>query len=66
VPDSDTGLQPNVVPGPLAATQTLHPLQPRSVSLYGIGFSIPLGKQTHAENSKVLPWRSFQQFIHDR
>jgi hypothetical protein len=57
----------NLTLGPLATSQALHSLsQPHSVTLYGVGFSIPLGKQTHAEISKPLPWHTLQQFIHDR
>jgi hypothetical protein len=57
----------NVALGPLAATQALHSLsQPRSVSLYGIGVSIPLGKQSTADISSSLPWNALQRFIRDR
>jgi hypothetical protein len=57
----------NVALGPLAATQALHSLsQPRSVSLYGVGVSIPLSRQTHADISQSLPWAALQRFIRDR
>src|ERR1700693_1023388 len=57
----------NVTFGPLAAAQALHSFsQPRSVSLYGVGVSIPLGKQSSADVSQSLPWAALQRFIHDR
>jgi hypothetical protein len=57
----------NVALGPLVATQALHSFsQPRSDSLYGVGVSIPLGKQSHADSSQSLPWAALQRFIHDR
>jgi hypothetical protein len=57
----------NITLGPLAASQVLHTLsQPRSVNLYGVGFSIPLSKQEHSELSSDLPWRTLQHFFHDR
>jgi hypothetical protein len=57
----------NVALGPLAATQALHSLsQPRSVTLYGVGVSIPLGKQSTADISTHLPWTALQRFLRDR
>ena len=57
----------NVALGPLAAAQALHSFsQPRSASLYGVGVSIPLGRQSHADSSQSLPWAALQRFIHDR
>lgn len=57
----------NVALGPLAAMQALHSLsQPRSISLYGVGVSIPLGKQSAADISNSLPWTALQRFIRDR
>jgi hypothetical protein len=57
----------DVALGPLVATQALHSFsQPRSASLYGVGVSIPLGRQSHAEISQSLPWTALQRFIHDR
>jgi hypothetical protein len=57
----------NVTFGPLAAAQALHSFsQPRSVSLYGVGVSIPLGKQSSPDVSQSLPWAALQRFIHDR
>jgi hypothetical protein len=57
----------NVALGPLVATQALHSFsQPRSDSLYGVGVSIPLGKQSHAEISQSLPWAAIRNFLHDR
>jgi hypothetical protein len=57
----------NVASGPLAAAQALHSFsQPRSASLYGVGVSIPLGRQSHADSSQSLPWAALQRFIHDR
>jgi hypothetical protein len=57
----------DVALGPLAATQALHSLgQLRSVSLYGLGVSIPLGKPSTADLSSSLPWTALQRFIRDR
>jgi hypothetical protein len=57
----------NLTLGPLAASLALHSLsQPRSVNLYGVGLSIPLGKQAHTDPSNNLFWRSLRGFIHDR
>jgi hypothetical protein len=57
----------NVTFGPLAAAQALHSFsQPRSVSLYGVGVSVPLGKQSSPDTSQSLPWAILQRFIHDR
>ena len=57
----------NVALGPLAAAQALHSFsQPRSASLYGVGVSIPLGRQSHADSSQSLPWAAIRNFIHDR
>ena len=57
----------DVALGPLVATQALHSFsQPRSVSLYGVGVSIPLGKQSTAAISQSLPWTAIRNFIHDR
>jgi hypothetical protein len=57
----------DVALGPLAATQALHSFsQPRSVSLYGVGVSIPLGRQSSAAISQSLPWAAIRNFIHDR
>src|SRR6202021_28525 len=51
----------NVALGPLAAAQALHSFsQPRSASLYGVGVSIPLGRQSHADSSQSLPWAALQ------
>ena len=57
----------NVASGPLVATQALHSFsQPRSASLYGVGVSIPLGRQSHADISQSLPWAAIRNFLHDR
>jgi len=57
----------NVALGPLAAAQALHSFsQPRSASLYGIGVSIPLGRQSHADSSQSFPWAAIRNFIRDR
>jgi len=57
----------NVALGPLVATQALHSFsQPRSASLYGVGISVPLGRQSHADASQSLPWAAIRNFIHDR
>jgi hypothetical protein len=57
----------DVALGPLVATQALHSFsQPRSVSLYGFGLSIPLGKQSTVAISQSLPWTAIRNFIHDR
>jgi hypothetical protein len=52
--------------GPLATLQALHsPSLPRSVNLYGVGLSIPLGKQFRPEISKNL-WTAAERLIRDR
>jgi hypothetical protein len=57
----------NVAFGPLAAGQALHSFsQLRSVSLYGVGVSIPLGRQSSDEISQSLPWAAIRNFLHDR
>jgi hypothetical protein len=56
----------NMTLGPLATLQALHsPSQPRSVNLYGVGLSIPLGKQFRPEISKNL-WTTAERLIRDR
>jgi hypothetical protein len=57
----------DVALGPLVATQALHSFsQPRSVSLYGVGVSIPLGRQSSAAISQSLPWTAIRNFLRDR
>jgi hypothetical protein len=52
--------------GPLATLQALHsPSQPRSINLYGIGLSVPLGKQSTPEISRNL-WNVAQHLFNDR
>jgi hypothetical protein len=56
----------NTTLGPLATLQALHsPSQPRSFNLYGVGLSIPLGKQFRPELSKNL-WTTAARLIRDR
>lgn len=56
----------NMTLGPLATLQALHsPSQPRSVNLYGVGLSIPLGKQFRPGVSKNL-WTTAERLIRDR
>lgn len=56
----------NMTLGPLATLQALHsPSQPRSVNLYGVGLSIPLGKQSTSGLSKNL-WTAAERLIRDR
>jgi len=56
----------NMTLGPLATIQALHsPSLPRSVNLYGLGLSIPLGKESHLEISKNL-WSTAERLIRDR
>ncbi|MGB8540850.1 MAG: hypothetical protein WCD49_04350 [Candidatus Acidiferrales bacterium] len=56
----------NLTFGPLATLQALHsPSQPRSVNLYGVGLSIPLGKQSRPEISKNL-WTAAERLIRER
>jgi hypothetical protein len=56
----------NMTFGPLATSQALHsPSQPRSVNLYGVGLSIPLGKQFRPEHSQNL-WTAVERLIRDR
>jgi hypothetical protein len=56
----------NMTLGPLATLQALHsPSQPRSVNLYGVGLSVPLGKQFRPEISKNL-WTTAERLIRDR
>ncbi|MGD0545793.1 MAG: hypothetical protein ABSB65_15410 [Candidatus Acidiferrales bacterium] len=55
----------NMTLGPLATLQALHsPSQPRSFNLYGVGLSIPLGKQFRPEASKNL-WTTAGRLIRD-
>lgn len=56
----------NTTLGPLATLQALHsPSQPRSVNLYGVGLSVPLGRQFRPEASKNL-WTTAERLIRDR
>ncbi len=52
----------NVMLGPLAPVLQ-RPMQLRSVDLYGIGVSVPLGRDARWEGSKSL-WRSLSQILH--
>ena len=51
----------NIMLGPLASNEALHrprrPGEPRSADLYGIGVSVPLGRDARSVSSTV-PWRS--------
>jgi hypothetical protein len=54
----------NVMLGPLASSEAFHrPRQLRSVDLYGIGVSVPLGRDARWEGSKSL-WRSVSRIVH--
>src|SRR5215470_16346544 len=54
----------NVMLGPLASSEAFHhPRQLRSVDLYGIGVSVPLGRDARWEGSKSL-WRSVPRIVH--
>jgi hypothetical protein len=57
----------NVMLGPLATNEAFHrPRQfgaPSSFGLYGIGMSVPLGRNTRWESSTGL-WRSLQRIMH--
>lgn len=50
--------------GPLASNEPLHrPRQLRSVDLYGIGVSVPLGRDARWESSKNL-WVTLSRIVH--
>ena len=54
----------NVMLGPLASNEAFHrPRQLRSVDLYGIGVSVPLGRNARWEDSKG-PWRNLSRIVH--
>jgi hypothetical protein len=57
----------NIMLGPLASNEALHRLRrpgdPRSADLYGIGVSVPLGRDARWESSTV-PWRSLLRIVH--
>jgi hypothetical protein len=54
----------NVMLGPLASNEALpRPRQLRSVDLYGIGVSVPLGRDARWEDSKRL-WASLSRIVH--
>src|ERR1700728_1636394 len=56
----------NMTLGPLATLQALHsPSQPRSVNLYGVCLSIPLGKQFRPEISQNL-WTVAERLFRER
>lgn len=45
----------NVMLGPIPASETLHaPAQARSAELYGLGVSIPLGRDSREQTSNNL------------
>ena len=57
----------NMTLGPLATLQSLHsPSLPRSVNLYGVGLSIPLGKQSGRLEIPKNLWTAAQRLIRDR
>jgi len=57
----------NMTLGPLATLQALHsPSLPRSVNLYGVGLSIPLGKQSSRLEIPKNLWTAAQRLIRDR
>ncbi len=57
----------NVMRGPLASGEAFHgPTrfgEPRSADLYGIGASVPLGRNARGEGSTGL-WRSLRRIVH--
>jgi len=57
----------NMTLGPLATLQALHsPSLPRSVNLYGVGLSIPLGKQSSSLEIPKNLWTAAERLIRDR
>jgi hypothetical protein len=54
----------NIMLGPLVTNDTFdRPRQLRSVDLYGIGVSVPLGRDARWEGSKSV-WRSLSRIVH--
>ena len=57
----------NVMLGPLASSEAFHrPRQfgePRSADLYGVGLSVPLGRDARWEGSRSL-WRGLTRIVH--
>jgi hypothetical protein len=56
----------NLMAGPNASPETIHPLgQPRSGDLYGVGISVPLGREAGSTASKGL-LHGISRFVHGR
>jgi hypothetical protein len=56
----------NVMAGPNASPETVHPLgQPRSGDLYGVGISVPLGRNAGSTGSNGL-LHGISRFVHGR
>jgi len=56
----------NLMAGPNASPETIHPLgQPRSGDLYGVGISVPLGRNAGSTGSSGL-LHGISRFVHGR